>query len=830
MFSLAWQSIRNRRGAFAAAFVAVFFGSALITASGVLLESGLRAGMPPQRYATAPVVVTAIQSVPTPDGLSQRFGERVPLRAGLTEEIARVPGVQAAIGDVSVDVALRHGGGTVPLSAHGWSSTKLGPATVDSGRAPAAADEVVLDGGAAAQAGLRVGDHTELEIGAVATTYRVVGTTAPGQAAAFLTDEQARVLSGRPDQVDAVAVLADPGTDADALADRVQQAVPEVTTAVGDDRAEAEFLDVGAARQFLVVMSTAFGGTMLMIVLLVVASTLGLAIQQRRREFALLRAVAATPRQVYRLIATESLVLAAVASVLGAVPGIGLSLLLRDALAGYGAVPAEFRFAIGGLPVLASVLLCLLGALGAGLIAGRRAARISPAAALGEAAVEPPRLGRVRLISGWVLAALGATTGIGLPMVLSGNTAVAGAASSALLLVIAVALLGPRLLTATAGLLEKLGVLRSTAGYLAGANTRARSRRLGSAATPLIMGVALASVQVFTATTTNAAAQDQAVNGIRADHVIVADGGIAPSVVDSVRQLPGVDSATPVARTSVLVTHQELGEPATNSYPAQGVTPDRLGDVLDLDPRQGDLSALTGETVALSELAADSFGVEIGSPLSMRLGDGTPHTAEVVAIYGNGLGFGDVTLPNDVVLAHTGSRLNDELLLATAPGTDPAALREALPPGLRLTDRASFTAAQNTEATAQSAVNLLLNLLLLGFIAIAVVNILVLATAARVREFALLRLIGAKPRQVRSMMRGEAAVVVVAAVVLGSLAALPPLIGVSLSLTASPLPTVPPLVYLGIVGAAAAFGWGSIAIPARIALRPAPVAAMRVSG
>ncbi|MBN6039559.1 ABC transporter permease [Amycolatopsis sp. 195334CR] len=819
MPSLAWRTIRARRGSFAAAFVAVFFGSALITASGVLLESGLRAGVPPQRYATAPVVATAVQEVPTPDGLSQRFGDRVPLPAATADRIAAVPGVRAAVGDVSVDASLD--GGTRPLVVHGWSSVQLGPVALESGRAPAAPDEIVLGNA-------RVGDRVELELGAVGTAYRVVGTTATD--AAFLTDAQVRQVSGRPDQVDAVAVLTEPGVDEDDLAARIAQAVPGVTTAVGDDRAEAEFLDVGAARQFLVVMSTAFGGTMLMIVLLVVASTLGLSIQQRRREFALLRAIAATPRQVYKLIAAESVTLAAVAAVLGALPGLGLALVLQDALAGFGAVPAEFRFTIGPLPVVAAVLACLLTALGAGLIAGRRAARISPAAALGEAAVEPPRLGRVRQLVGWVLAAVGAAAGITLPLVASGNAAVAGAASSALLLVIAVALLGPRLLTATAALLGRIGLLRSTSGHLAGANTRARSRRLGSAATPLIMGVALAAVQIFTATTTDAAAKDQVAQGIRADLVITAGAGIAPAVADAVRQLPGVDSVTPVARTSVLVTHQELGEPMTNAYAAQGVTADRLGEVMDLDLQRGDLTALTGKTVALSELAADSFGVDVGGPLTMSLGDGTSHSATVVAVYASGLGFGDITLPNDVVLAHTGSRLNDELLLATAPGTDPAALREALRvhPGLELADGTSFTAARTT-AAAESAVNLLLNLLLLGFIAIAVVNILVLATAARAREFALLRLVGAKPRQVRAMMRGEAAVVVVAAVGLGSLAALPPLVGVSLGLTGSALPTVPPLVYLGIVAAAAVFGWASIAIPARIAMRPAPVAAMRVA-
>ncbi|ONI92466.1 peptide ABC transporter permease [Saccharothrix sp. ALI-22-I] len=825
MFSLAWQTIRARRASFAAAFVAVFLGSALITASGVLLDSGVRAGIQPQRYAAAPVLVTAGQTVSTEVGVEQRFAERVPLPLGLVDEIARVPGVSEAVGDVSVRAARR--GDTTPLSVHGWSSAQLGPVTLNDGRAPEAPDEIVLDGGIAERSAVRIGDEVELAIGAVATRYRVVGTTTSGQASVFLTDEQARLISGRPDQVDAVAVLAAPGVTADELAQRIRRAVPGVTTFVGDDRADAEFLDVGAARSFLVIISGSFGGTMLMIVLLVVAATLGLSVQQRRREFALLRAIAAGPRQIYRLIGAETVLLSSVAAALGALPGIGLSFLLRDALVRVGAVPAEFRFVIGPLPVVVAVAACVATSLPAGLVVARRAVRISPVAALGEAAVEPPRLGRVRLAVGWVLVIAGVVAGVAVPMVLGGPAAMGGAAGSAMLLVIAVALLGPRLLTATAGLLDRLGMGRAPAGFLAGANTRARSRRLGSATTPLIMGVTLAAVQIFTMTTTTAAAQRQTDTGVLADRVLVARDGIAPTVADTVRQVPGVDAVTSVARTQVLVTYDQFGDKATESYAAQGVTPDRLGDVMDLDVRRGDLAGLTGDAVAVSRFAAGTFGVDVGSTLTMRLGDGTSHTARVVAVYGSGLGFGDLTLPHDVVVDHTTTRLDAEILIAGAPSD--LALRNALAshPEVQVVDRISFTADRNSAAAAQSTVTLLLNLVLLGFIAIAVVNILVLATAARVREFALLRLVGAKPRQVRAMMRGEAGIVVVASVVLGSLAALPPLIGISLSLTASALPTVPPLIYLAIVAAAVAFGWGSIAIPTRIAMRPTPVTAMR---
>jgi putative ABC transport system permease protein len=229
---------------------------------------------------------------------------------------------------------------------------------------------------------------------------------------------------------------------------------------------------------------------------------------------------------------------------------------------------------------------------------------------------------------------------------------------------------------------------------------------------------------------------------------------------------------------------------------------------------------------------ANSAGIGVGGTVTMYLGDGTPVHPKVVAVYGSGLGFGDVTLPNNVVVDHSSSRLDTALLIGLAPNADPAAVDAALRtaiqpyPGVETADRASFTAAQDQALAGQSTVNMILNLIVLAYIAIAVVNTLVLATTARAREFALLRLVGATGRQVRAMMRGEARIIILAAVGLGTVTALPPLIGISLDLTGDPLPTISLWAYLAIVAVAVLLGWCSITIPTRLAMRPAPIAAI----
>jgi putative ABC transport system permease protein len=814
-------TIRHRKGPFVGAFVAVLAAAALVTALGVLFESGLRAGVPPQRYAAAPVVVGAPQSIPVEEDLDQPFSERVPLQADVVDKVAAVPGVARAIGDTTVTVTVDGR----PVAGHGWGTAALTPFTLKTGEAPRA-DGVVLD--SVLGAGVRVGDQVDIAIGAVPRTFTVTGITNESlgrQSTLFFTDEQAAGFYGRPKQVDAVAVLAKPGVDAAGLAARIGAALPSVSVYTGDTRGDVEFLDVGQVRSQLIILSLAFAGTAIMIAMLVVASTLGLSVQQRRREIALLRAVAATPRQVHRMIGAEILLVAGLAAVLGAGAGYGVAFGLRAAFAQVGMLPEDFGLALSPLPAAAALLLCVLTARAAGWVAARRVARIQPVEALRESAVDAAPVKRIRVTIGLVLIAVG-TAASTLPIFLPGEVAVAGAASSAMLMVIGVALLGPWLVASAIRVIG--GPLRSAApvgGYLAVANVTASARRLAVAVTPLVLAVTMASVQLFTQTTVAAEAEDQADKGVVADLVVSAPSGLAPSVTEAVSKADGVSSVTPVVRSQVFVKHLMAGAWEVSSYAAQGVPTAGLDRTLDLEPEEGRLADLKGDTVALSTMAAETLGVEVGEEIDLHLGDGTALRPEVVATYGRGLGFGDLTLPHDVLAAHTTSRLDQTLLVAASDvGTARTAISAM--PGLTVLDRAGLTAAGQAQRDTETWVNLIALFVILGYVAIAVVNTLVMATAARSREFALLRLVGTGRGQVRGMTRIESVIVVAIALVVGSLAALPPLVGVAIGMTGSPLPTIAPLTYLAVVVVTALLGLLAIGIPTRLALRTQPVAAL----
>src|SRR5262245_61119054 len=207
MLRLGILTARGRLGAFIGAFVALMAAAVLTMAWGMQLEGVLRGHPPVERYAGAAAVVTGQQTVGADHDVL--LTERARVDAGLTARLAAVPGVKAAIGDVSVPVQL----GSRDALAHGWSSAALTPYVLTAGRAPAGPGEVVTGCPAALGARLRLASTEP------ARRVTVVGVAHPRhpisqQTAIFLTDAEATRLAGTPGRVDAIGVLAGPGFDA----------------------------------------------------------------------------------------------------------------------------------------------------------------------------------------------------------------------------------------------------------------------------------------------------------------------------------------------------------------------------------------------------------------------------------------------------------------------------------------------------------------------------------------------------------------------------------------------------------------------------------------
>src|SRR6185437_1160589 len=295
-------------------------------------------------------------------------------------------------------------------------------------------------------------------------------------------------LAGHPGQVDAIGVLAGPGFD---LA-RLRAAAGGALVLTGAARGAAEYPQLARARQVLIPVTAAFGGLAMFIAIFVVASTLGLSIQQREREIALLRAVAATPGQIRRMIAWEAAIVALAGSVAGIWPGIVLGRALAQGLMDHGIVPPNFTLDYDWLPAAAAIVGGVAAALLAVLAAGRRAARVPPTLALTDAAAEPRLLGPGRVIGGLIALAAAVPLFAASATTTSPETAAATSELNAIFLVVAAAFLGPIVPYVVARLLAPpLAALSPVGGFLASANLGAATRRFSSASTPLVLTVAL---------------------------------------------------------------------------------------------------------------------------------------------------------------------------------------------------------------------------------------------------------------------------------------------------------------------------------------------------
>ena len=867
---LARASVRFRPASFAGSFVALLFASAIVTASGTLLQTGLTAHLAPVRYASTPVLVAADQSVrisvehgKDASTTSMPLPETARVDAVLAQRIAAEPGVAGAAADFTFPLLLsptaaRTDGSSAqpPLTGRPFSAAAetlpAGTAALTAGSAPGPG-EVALDSDAAQAAHLTVGDRITLtapgtpESAGVtgAASYRISGLIAdqgaPGEAAnAWFADDVAGRLSGHPGLADTIAVQPRGGVGTAELARQVRQAVgpgPQVLT--GNARATVEQPQLGEAREMLTSLGGSFGGIATMTAIFVVMGTVALAAGQRGREFALLRAIGATPRQIRRTIATEAMLLAPTAGALGILPGLALARWWLGQLVARGVVPAGVSLSVGPVPMLAAVGAGLLAALGAGYLAARRPAKLRPSQALGEAAVERVRPGVVRTVLGAVALAGGVVLAT-VAAQQAGDAAANTALGVVMCFLLAVALLGPllaRLAATVLGLPLRSGCA-GAAGSLAADNTRANARRLASAITPIVMVTAFCGTLLFLQSTISHVSAQQVRSGIVADQVLGSAGpGLPAGVAGQAARVPGVDAAVGVLRSSAVYRSGDT----LASVSVLGVSgdPAQLPRVLDLGVRSGSLDALGGtgdgtgdgaavRTVALDVQLAGNLGVKVGDPVPLWLGDGTQVRPTVVATYQRGLGLGQVLLPRAALADHVAASFDSQVLVSDAPGADRGAVAAALGrlgvPALTVTDAGGFGVQADHEQSISNWANAVMAAVLGGFAAVASANTLVMTVLDRRREVGLLRLAGTTRRQVRRMLRWEALLVATTGLLLGGAIAWTTLVPVTRGITGSS-PYIPTAVALPLATAVVLLALGSTALPGRALLRGRPVEA-----
>ncbi|WP_326729101.1 ABC transporter permease [Streptomyces phaeochromogenes] len=853
MLHLAVRMAGHRITALLAVACAVLGGAALITGTGVMAESGFRSQLPAGRLAGVEVVVSTEQSFDSGPDLPIALPERGTVPAKLVDELAQLPGVTAAVGDIGFPAALVDADGQVvpaqdPRTAgHGWSSTKLFVDAKVDGSAPAGTGEVALDSATAGAAGVQVGDSVKVvAAGRAAAAYRVTALVDAPDAGILFADPTAVRLSGRADgeragTVDLIALRTEPGTEA-SVASAAREKIKDtgkktagstpadVIVSTGSERGDIASPGAGAARSLLILLASSLGGIIMLIIGFVMASALAVSIGGQRRDLALMRAVGATPKQIRRLAAGQASIIAAVA----VVPGVGLGYLLagqfRRMLVDRGVIPEALPLTFSPLPALATVLLLGLAVQVSARSAAWRTSRMPATEAVAESRSEPRTPSKMRARFGLLL--IVAATTLSVVPLLSRTVLGATATSMAGIIgAIGLALAGPALVRGigeAAGRRLRPGVSAPT--WLAVSNIRGYALRLSGVVSALAMAVVFVLTYTLAQTTVMSATAQDTRTGTLAQQRLTAPGlgGLPAGTLAAVTKTSGVEAAAPVSDTTVIREYEQFGDPVVESGSAMILTPAASG-VLDLDVRDGSLAKLTGDTVAVSTEVARSPGSGLGDRITLVLGDGTRVSPKVVAVYDRALGFGPLALSHDLAEGHTTAGLDQSVLVRT-DGSDAA--QQALTalaasrPGLALAPTETGSGGSLSDAPPEVWINLALIVVLLGYLLLSIANKLVATTAQRQGEIATLRLNGTTPRQILAMMRREAAVIGAAALTTGLLLSAIPLALLGIGFLDRPWPAGPvwllPAVALTVICTA----FITVELPTRQALRTAPAHAL----
>ncbi|MDQ6523217.1 FtsX-like permease family protein [Nocardioides sp. LHD-245] len=527
-----------------------------------------------------------------------------------------------------------------------------------------------------------------------------------------------------------------------------------LTVSIGDQGPEVQ-----DALSLLGVMA-GFAGFM---AIFVVSSTFSFAVTARRRELGLLRLVGAAPRQVRRQVRVEALVVAVLAAVTGAVLGRLVALALAVLLAAQGVTPERVPLTWDVLPLVISagcgVGVALLGA----WAAARRAAKVPPAQALQEATDTGRRIGVLRGVVG-TLCLVGA--GLMLVGIRAGDPVLALLLSIFVpeLVVVGLVCWGPVLLpllvrTLTAPVREHpvLGLARANVGN--------QARRTTSLAAPVLAISAIAGSLILSLSF--AADWDQ---GITRQQLA------APVVVTGTTTAPTAPAGAVVDGRNVVAV--ATGGELASDWTAEGIDPATAVATRGIRTHAGDLSRLTGRTMAISRSAVFDAGFGLGSQVRVRFPDGARMRLRVVAVVEDAATLhDDLLLPRKLARAH-GARPTGTWFVLPAPGTDAAALRSLLTrtstgtgtgTGEVLTAEQWITRIDRAQRD-QNQVGLVAILGPTGLYAgIAIANTLLMGSLQRRREFSVTRLVGATAAQVRRMVLAESAMVATAALLLGAL-------------------------------------------------------------
>ena len=790
MIRVALRGLLGRKLRATLTAIAIILGVAMVSGTYVLTDSIDRAF--DNIFSDTRAGSNAVISGKSVFDLEEGSGATAPsFDQSLLQTVRELPDVADAEGSVDGEAqivgddgkAIVYGGAPNLGFSIANGDSRFNPLQLVEGSWPGNGD-VVIDAATSDKENIEVGEKIGIQGAGSVQNLRVTGivkfgsvSTIGGATLAGFDLPTAQRIFNKPGKLDEIAVAAAPGVSDEQLVGQIQGILPantEVQTAAEQAQSDAE--DTDEFISFLQTFLLVFAGVALFVGAFVIANSLSITIAQRTREFATMRTIGASRRQVLTSIIVEALVVGVIASVIGLFLGLGLAKLLFWLFDAVGFTLPNTGLLFETRTIVVALLVGVLVTLIASLRPAIRATRVPPIAAVREGATLPEsRFARFRALGAIIITALGFAAllfglfGSGLDT----TQILLFMGLGALLVFFGVALFASKLVPALANALgwpaAKLG---GASGRLARGNAKRNPQRTASTAAALMIGLALVTLVAVLGQGIRSTFTDAVDRIFVADYAITAQNNFSPipiEAAEAAERAPGVEAVASVRTGEALV----YGDPSS----VTAVTPNSAV-AINLEWKDGSqavFSELGASGAFVDDGFAEDHNLTVGSPVTITTPAGKRLELTVKGIFdppAGGSPFGNVTFSSETFDANYDQPQNLYSFVETNGGVTDAnteSLESALAdfPNAKSQTRDEFK--DNQVSFLNNILNILYVLLALSVVVslFGIVNTLVLTVFERTRELGMLRAIGMTRRQVRRMIRYESVITALIGAVLG---------------------------------------------------------------